>query len=231
MFATHWENFEWLERNGFNVNPNRALCSNFDDLAEFIAKMERTATRSITRSTASSSRSIRPHCRTEFGATTKAPRWAIAYKYPGPPGDDAPLDIVVQVGRTGALTPVAYLEPDAARRHNRRPRIAPQRGRDQASRPEDRRLRSLIEKAARSSRRCSANRPFKTRRHRDRLRISRTYAPSAASTPSAPKARPSAAARIRIARQRSRRAFSVLRLAKGDGYRRPRRGPGRNARR
>ncbi|MEO7660142.1 MAG: NAD-dependent DNA ligase LigA, partial [Pyrinomonadaceae bacterium] len=40
MFATHSENFEWCHRNGFNVNPNRALCSDFDELSVFIAEME-----------------------------------------------------------------------------------------------------------------------------------------------------------------------------------------------
>src|SRR5688572_6687978 len=40
MFASHLENFEWLERNGFNVNPNRKLCADFDELSAFIAEME-----------------------------------------------------------------------------------------------------------------------------------------------------------------------------------------------
>src|SRR5215212_18261 len=40
MFATHWDIFEWLEKAGFNVNPNRALCKNFDELVEFIDSMQ-----------------------------------------------------------------------------------------------------------------------------------------------------------------------------------------------
>src|SRR5260370_17642755 len=47
----------------------------------------------------------------EFGATGKAPRWAIAYKSPARQATTRMHDIIVQVGRTGALTPVAMLEP------------------------------------------------------------------------------------------------------------------------
>lgn len=111
MFATHWENFEWCERNGFNVNPNRRLCRDFDELVAFIGEME-THRDSLdyeidgvvvkVNSTA---------LQEEFGATSKAPRWAIAYKYPARQATTRLLDIGIQVGRTGALTPVAHLEP------------------------------------------------------------------------------------------------------------------------
>lgn len=111
MFETHWENFEWLKQNGFNVNPHRALCVNFDELTAFVNEME-----SIRDSldydidgvvVKVNSTSLQQ----EFGATTKAPRWAIAYKYPARKATTKLLAITVQVGRTGALTPVANLEP------------------------------------------------------------------------------------------------------------------------
>lgn len=111
MFATHWENFEWLERNGFNVNPNRALCSGYDELVAFINDME---THRDTLDYEIDGVVVKVNStalQDEFGSTTKAPRWAIAYKYPARQATTKLLDIQVQVGRTGALTPVAYLEP------------------------------------------------------------------------------------------------------------------------
>ncbi len=111
MFANHAAVFEWCARNGFNVNPHRRVCANFDELATFINEME-TVRDSLdyeidgvvvkVNSTA---------LQDEFGTTSKAPRWAIAYKYPARQATTRLLDITIQVGRTGALTPVANLEP------------------------------------------------------------------------------------------------------------------------
>ncbi len=111
MFATHWENFAWLEKNGFNVNPHRALCGNFDNLSSFIAKMEPMRDGLDYEIDGVVVKVNSTALQEEFGATTKAPRWAIAYKYPARQSTTKLLDIQVQVGRTGALTPVAYLEP------------------------------------------------------------------------------------------------------------------------
>ncbi|MDQ3799266.1 MAG: NAD-dependent DNA ligase LigA [Acidobacteriota bacterium] len=111
MFPTHWAIFEWLEARGFNVNPNRALCGNFEDLVDFINSMQ------IKRDSLDYDidgvvvKVNQTHLQQEFGATTKAPRWAIAYKYPAMQATTRLNDIIVQVGRTGALTPVAVLEP------------------------------------------------------------------------------------------------------------------------
>ena len=111
MFATHWENFIWLEKNGFNVNPNRALCDNFDDLVAFINKMETERDGLDYEIDGVVVKVNSTALQDEFGATTKAPRWAISYKYPARQATTRLLDIGIQVGRTGALTPVAHLEP------------------------------------------------------------------------------------------------------------------------
>lgn len=111
MFPTHWENFEWLARNGFNVNPNRALCRSFDDLTAFINDIEAKRDGFDYEIDGVVVKVNSTALQQEFGATTKAPRWAIAYKYPARQSTTKLLDIQVQVGRTGALTPVAYLEP------------------------------------------------------------------------------------------------------------------------
>ncbi len=111
MFATHWANFEWLERNGFNVNPHRRLCTDFEELSAFISEMEPTRDGLDYEIDGVVVKVNSTALQQEFGATTKAPRWAIAYKYPARKATTKLLDILVSVGRTGALTPIAILEP------------------------------------------------------------------------------------------------------------------------
>ncbi|MEK7856356.1 MAG: NAD-dependent DNA ligase LigA, partial [Acidobacteriota bacterium] len=111
MFATHWENFEWCERNGFNVNPNRRLCRDFDELSVFVGEMEAVRDSLDYEIDGVVVKVNSTALQEEFGSTSKAPRWAIAYKYPARKATTKLLAITVQVGRTGALTPVANLEP------------------------------------------------------------------------------------------------------------------------
>ncbi len=110
-FATHWENFEWLETQGFNVNPNRALCKNIEDVIEFCNEMLEKRDSFDYEIDGVVVKINSTQLQDEFGATTKAPRWAIAYKYPAMQATTQLEEINVQVGRTGALTPVAYLKP------------------------------------------------------------------------------------------------------------------------
>ncbi|MGB2914502.1 MAG: NAD-dependent DNA ligase LigA [Pyrinomonadaceae bacterium] len=111
MFATHAEVFEWCGRNGFNVNPHRSECANFDELAAFITEMETVRDGLDYEIDGVVVKVNSTALQDEFGTTTKAPRWAIAYKYPARQATTRLLDITIQVGRTGALTPVANLEP------------------------------------------------------------------------------------------------------------------------
>ena len=111
MFPTHWENFTWLEANGFNVNPHRALCSDFDDIKSFIERMETERDALDYEIDGVVVKVNSTALQDEFGATSKAPRWAIAYKYPARQGITQLVGIGIQVGRTGALTPVAHLKP------------------------------------------------------------------------------------------------------------------------
>jgi DNA ligase (NAD+) len=110
-FVTHWESFEWLERAGFRVNPHRALCRTIDEVITFCNQMELERDRLNYEIDGVVVKVNSTALQEEFGATTKAPRWAIAYKYPARQATTQVVSIVVQVGRTGALTPVANLQP------------------------------------------------------------------------------------------------------------------------
>jgi DNA ligase (NAD+) len=111
MFATHAEVFDWCGRNGFNVNPHRRVCADFDELAAFIAEMETVRDGLDYEIDGVVVKVNSTALQDEFGTTTKAPRWAIAYKYPARQATTRLIGIGIQVGRTGALTPVAHLEP------------------------------------------------------------------------------------------------------------------------
>jgi DNA ligase (NAD+) len=111
MFVTHAEVFEWCSKNGFNVNPHRRVCADFDELATFVAEMEIVRDSLDYEIDGVVVKVNSTALQDEFGSTTKAPRWAIAYKYPARQATTRLIGIGIQVGRTGALTPVAHLEP------------------------------------------------------------------------------------------------------------------------
>jgi DNA ligase (NAD+) len=110
-FPTHWESLDWMERAGFRVNPHRKRCDNIDKVIEFANEKEALRDDLGYEIDGLVVKVNSTSLQDEFGATQKAPRWAIAYKYPARQGSTKVLDIFVSVGRTGALTPVALLEP------------------------------------------------------------------------------------------------------------------------
>jgi DNA ligase (NAD+) len=109
-FTTHNEGLEWLKRAGFQVSFTR-LCPTIEDVIEFCNEMEARRDELEYEIDGVVVKVNSAALQEEFGATAKSPRWAIAYKYPARQATTQVLDIIVQVGRTGALTPVAILEP------------------------------------------------------------------------------------------------------------------------
>lgn len=109
--ATQAETLAWLKALGLKVPERLWVCHSPDDLLEAIAELDR-ARRDFNYETDGAvlklnSFALRERC----GATAKAPRWAIAYKYAAEQARTRLTGITIQVGRTGALTPVAELEP------------------------------------------------------------------------------------------------------------------------
>ena len=110
-FTTHSESLDWLDKAGFRVNGHRKICKTIDEVIDFANKQEKHRDDLGYEIDGLVVKVNSTALQDEFGTTSKAPRWAIAYKYPARQASTKVLDIVVQVGRTGALTPVAHLEP------------------------------------------------------------------------------------------------------------------------
>jgi DNA ligase (NAD+) len=111
--GSHAASLDELERLGFKVNENRELCRDIDGVLQFCARWEalRDELPYEIDGVVVKVDSIAQQQR--LGWTAKAPRWAIAYKYPARQAVTTVENIDVQVGRTGALTPVAHLKPVA----------------------------------------------------------------------------------------------------------------------
>ena len=110
-FPTHWEALDWMEAAGFHVNPHRERCQSIAAVIDFCNRMETQRDELDYEIDGLVVKVNSTTLQDEFGTTAKAPRWAVAYKYPARQATTRVLAIVVQVGRTGALTPVANLEP------------------------------------------------------------------------------------------------------------------------
>jgi len=110
-FKYQQEVLEFLKSAGFKVNPNMKLCANIDEVISYCNKWEekRDSLEYNTDGMVIKVNSLKQQ--KELGRTTKAPRWMIAYKFPARKVATKLKDIIVQVGRTGALTPVAILKP------------------------------------------------------------------------------------------------------------------------
>ena len=110
-FERHWRTLNALEEVGFKVNPARQMAKNIEEVWSFIRTWERERERLPYEIDGIVIKVDRTALQEELGYTGKAPRWAIAYKYAARRALSQIENIVSQVGRTGKLTPVAWLKP------------------------------------------------------------------------------------------------------------------------
>lgn len=109
--ATHWESIQFIKKLGFKTNPNIQLVKNIDGAIDFCKRWDTErynldyATDGVVIKVNSFS------CQNELGFTSRAPKWATAFKFPPEEISTKLLDIELGVGKTGAVTPVAILEP------------------------------------------------------------------------------------------------------------------------
>lgn len=110
-YRTHEEVLEYLEEAGFRVNPHRKLCNNIEEVIKFCNSWEpkRDSLEFDIDGMVVKVNDLGQ--REKLGSTSKSPRWAIAYKFPAEKALTKVEDIIIQVGRTGAITPVAILKP------------------------------------------------------------------------------------------------------------------------
>ena len=110
-FINHIEVLNYLKKIGFKVNSHIKLC---EDMEEAINYCQEWIDKKDVLDYEIDGMVIKVNSlkmREELGATTRSPRWAIAYKFPAQQVTTKVRNIIIQVGRTGALTPVAILDP------------------------------------------------------------------------------------------------------------------------
>jgi len=108
---THWETLEIFKKMGFKVNSTSKLCKNIDEALAFCKHWDE---RRFDLEYATDGVVIKVNDlakQQELGYTSRSPRWATAFKFPPEEAPTILEDIEISVGRTGAVTPVAILEP------------------------------------------------------------------------------------------------------------------------
>ena len=108
---THYDRLQWLKSIGIPVNPEIRLCNGTDEVLDFYRDIQNKRS-SLGYDIDGTVLKINDIALQEkLGFISKAPRWAIAYKFPAQEELTRLNDVEFQVGRTGAITPVAKLEP------------------------------------------------------------------------------------------------------------------------
>lgn len=110
-FTSHYDSLQYLKKIGFNINPVLIPC---DTIKKVKNAIERIGEMRLNLGFGIDGAVVKVDnldLREKIGTTFKTPKWAVAYKYPPEQKETTLKDIICQVGRTGALTPMAILEP------------------------------------------------------------------------------------------------------------------------
>ena len=111
LINSQWESLEKLQHLGFLVNPNRKLCRSLAEVEEYFQQWD-TGRKTLPYMTDGVVVKLNDYqLQQQLGFTQKFPRWAIALKYPAEETPTVVKDIIVNVGRTGAVTPMAIMQP------------------------------------------------------------------------------------------------------------------------
>jgi DNA ligase (NAD+) len=110
-FKTHWEILQTLPKWGLRTNPHIRRCSNIDEVFNYYYHMNEDREKLPYEIDGIVIKVDRIDLQTRLGEISRSPRWALAFKFTPKQETTKILDIIVQVGRTGALTPVALMEP------------------------------------------------------------------------------------------------------------------------
>ena len=110
-FAKHSESLETLKRLQFRASDDWKLCDGIDEVVKYCEAWDSRREKLAYEIDGVVVKVNATALQNELGFTSKAPRWAVAFKYPARQETTVVNDIIVQVGRTGTLTPVAVLEP------------------------------------------------------------------------------------------------------------------------
>jgi len=109
--TSQWNSLELLQSMGFLVNPNRKLCSSLAEVDAYFNEWD-TERKTLPYMTDGVVVKLNDdQLQQQLGFTNKFPRWAIALKYPAEESPTVVKDIIVNVGRTGAVTPMAVMQP------------------------------------------------------------------------------------------------------------------------
>ena len=110
-FQSHYDELHYLEEIGFQIDPVCMSCKTREDIVKAIQKIGEERQDLTFGIDGAVIKVDNLHLRELLGTTYKVPKWAIAYKYPPERKETKLRDITCQVGRTGAITPMAILEP------------------------------------------------------------------------------------------------------------------------